>query len=262
MPTTKRKRSSTVDDIPPSTGGYVKGNPLGQGFFGVVALFRKEGILFAGKKVRDDKMFQNEVAVMFAASSCPYVVQCRHVDYLAQVFVMDYCAGGDLFDLVLAKYGDLHKQMRQIAMAVQSLQGQHIVHRDLKPENIFVQKNGDVLVGDFGLSILLDDKDDRMTNKNGTSAYQAPEIWDCDDYGRTVDLWSVGVLFFIMEMGNHPYDLEGTASKSEVRRLIGTTAVPTTENAALDEVVAGLTQRDPGKRWDLNRVLSAPFFSG
>ena len=260
MPTTKRKRSSTVDDIPPSTGGYVKGNPLGQGFFGVVALFRKEGILFAGKKVRDDKMFQNEVAVMFAASSCPYVVQCRHVDYPAQVFVMDYCAGGDLFDLIVATYGRLHKQMRQLAMAVQSLQGQNIVHRDLKPENIFVTKDKNVKVGDFGLSTVLADKEERMTNKNGTLAYQAPEIWDCDDYGRTVDIWSVGVLFFIMEMGNHPYDPECTASKSDIRHLIGTTAVPTTKNAALDEVVGGLTQSDPAKRWEMSQVLDHRFF--
>jgi len=105
--------------------------------------------------------------------------------------------------------------MKQILSAVEHLHQNGIVHRDLKPENLFLSSKGEdskVKVGDFGLSTFIS-LDSKLTKAVGTPGYIAPEILqtldeDLDGYGKEVDLWSVGVIMYILLCGFPPFYAE------------------------------------------------------
>ncbi|CAO3614063.1 unnamed protein product [Cunninghamella echinulata] len=83
-----------------------------------------------------------------------------------------------------------------------------IIHRDIKPENLLFQttdENANLMITDFGLSKILKNHDDILTTACGTPGYVAPEVLLQKGYGRPVDLWSVGVITFILLAGYTPF---------------------------------------------------------
>ncbi len=82
-----------------------------------------------------------------------------------------------------------------------------IVHRDLKPENLLLSdksKNAKIMISDFGLSKLYDEET-AMKTACGTPGYVAPEVLRRQGYGREVDLWSIGVITYILLSGYPPF---------------------------------------------------------
>ena len=91
-------------------------------------------------------------------------------------------------------------------------------HRDLKPENLLLTSKGsdaDVKIADFGLSKIMGEKT-MMKRSCGTWAYWAPEILRRQPYDYSVDLWSVGVILYIMLSGIHPFDPDGQSSDAKI----------------------------------------------
>ena len=89
--------------------------------------------------------------------------------------------------------------------AVHHLHEQSITHRDIKPENIlFTHRGADAAVKltDFGLSTM---KTGRLTAKCGTPSYCAPELLSGIGYGREVDLWALGVVAYVLMVGDLPF---------------------------------------------------------
>ena len=88
------------------------------------------------------------------------------------------------------------------------LHGRNIIHRDVKPENLLFADHADLLEGaivkltDFGLSTM---KEGRLTTRCGTPSYCAPELLSGEGYGKAVDMWSVGVLCYILLCGVLPF---------------------------------------------------------
>lgn len=83
-----------------------------------------------------------------------------------------------------------------------------IVHRDLKPENILCgEELEDLKIADFGLSKMVLPKE-KMDSACGTLSYVAPEVLTMQGYGREADLWSVGVIMFLLLCGKLPFDGE------------------------------------------------------
>ena len=81
-----------------------------------------------------------------------------------------------------------------------------IVHRDLKPENILCGDNlEDLKIADFGLSKMILPKE-KMDAACGTLSYVAPEVLTMAGYGKEADLWSVGVIMFLLMCGKLPFD--------------------------------------------------------
>ena len=117
---------------------------------------------------------------------------------------LELVSGGQLFDriVMMGYYGeeDAKRIITDILNAVCYLHKTGVVHRDLKPENLLMASNADdatVKLADFGLSTIM--KRGSMLNTNcGTLAYCAPEILDGQNYGKAVDLWSLGVITYIM----------------------------------------------------------------
>ncbi|KAK4259574.1 hypothetical protein QN277_005891 [Acacia crassicarpa] len=126
-------------------------------------------------------------------------------------FVMEYVRGGELFNKVAKgrlKEEAARKYFQQLISAVGFCHARGVYHRDLKPENLLLDENGDLKVSDFGLSAVSDQirQDGLFHTFCGTPAYVAPEVLARKGYdGAKVDLWSCGVVLFVLTAGYLPF---------------------------------------------------------
>lgn len=125
-------------------------------------------------------------------------------------FVMEYCRGGELFSLIQSETRLTEDKasliMHQILAVVSYIHEKGVIHRDLKPENIFLEhKSGElaIKIGDFGLAEKTNSQG-CLSGAVGTSYYMAPEIFD-SEYSMSVDMWSCGVILYIMLTGKVPF---------------------------------------------------------
>ena len=88
-----------------------------------------------------------------------------------------------------------------ICKALELCESKNIIHRDIKPGNIFVSSTGDFKLGDFGIARTID-KTTGGLSKKGTYRYMAPEVYRGEPYGRTVDIYSLGLLMYYLINGN------------------------------------------------------------
>jgi len=126
-------------------------------------------------------------------------------------FVMELVTGGELFDRIVEKGSyseeDAKILVRKIVDAIEYLHNNNIAHRDLKPENLLVksvQDDTEVKIADFGLSKIID-KDKMMQTACGTPGYVAPEVLNAEGYDKEVDMWSIGVITYILLCGFPPF---------------------------------------------------------
>jgi len=125
--------------------------------------------------------------------------------------VLEY-AGGELFEYIVT-HGRLHepqarKFFQQIVCAVEYCHRHKIVHRDLKPENLLLDDNFNVKIADFGLSNIMTDGNFLKTSC-GSPNYAAPEVISGKLYaGPEVDVWSCGVILYVLLVGRLPFDDE------------------------------------------------------
>ncbi|CAA2992204.1 CBL-interacting kinase 32 [Olea europaea subsp. europaea] len=127
--------------------------------------------------------------------------------------VLEFVTGGELFDKIV-NHGrmledEARKYFQQLINAVDYCHSRGVYHRDLKPENLLLDASGNLKVSDFGLSALSQQvKDDGLLHTTcGTPNYVAPEVLDDHGYdGATADLWSCGVILFVLLAGYLPFD--------------------------------------------------------
>ena len=117
--------------------------------------------------------------------------------------VLELLAGGELFDRIVEKESYSEKEAAEtIRPLVDALRYCHqlgIIHRDLKPENLLYQSDEDssiIKITDFGLARFV--QNELATTACGTPNYVAPEIIEGKGYGKEVDVWSIGVIIYIM----------------------------------------------------------------
>jgi len=129
-------------------------------------------------------------------------------------FAMELVTGGELFDRIVEKGSyseeDAKVLVRKIVSAIEYLHDMNIAHRDLKPENLLVKSIADdteVKIADFGLSKIIDEQK-MMQTACGTPGYVAPEVLNAEGYDKEVDLWSIGVITYILLCGFPPFYAE------------------------------------------------------
>jgi len=166
-------------------------------------------------------MIETEVDILSKVHH-PNIIKLEEVfETSEKVFmIMEIIQGGELFDKIVELQSYTEKDashlVAQILSAVDHLHENGIVHRDLKPENLFLSSKEDdaqVKVGDFGLSTFLPTDGSKLTKAVGTPGYIAPEILqtldeNLDGYGKEVDLWSVGIIMYILLCGFPPFYAE------------------------------------------------------
>lgn len=167
----------------------------------------------SGLTPTDDENVLTEVAAMQSLSANRYCVQLldfyEEPDYF--YLVMEYMAGGDVFDRIVSLTAYTEKDARDLAktllLAVQSIHKANIAHRDLKPQNLLLRRPDDhssVRIGDFGFARRVHTPNS-LTSRVGTPTYVAPEILKNIPHDQRVDLWSVGVVIFVLLVGYPPF---------------------------------------------------------
>jgi len=136
--------------------------------------------------------------------------------------VMEYCPGGELFDKIASQQNQMFNEsdacqiMDKLFRAVNHCHANGVVHRDIKPENIMIGSDGELKLIDFGLSKQSKNKAQALNTIAGTPYYMAPEVLD-GRYDYKCDIWSLGVLLYILVSGYLPFQGE---TRNEVFRKI------------------------------------------
>ncbi|RZC27037.1 CBL-interacting serine/threonine-protein kinase 3 isoform F [Glycine soja] len=127
--------------------------------------------------------------------------------------VLEFVTGGELFDKIVnhgrMSENEARRYFQQLINAVDYCHSRGVYHRDLKPENLLLDTYGNLKVSDFGLSALSQQvRDDGLLHTTcGTPNYVAPEVLNDRGYdGATADLWSCGVILFVLVAGYLPFD--------------------------------------------------------
>ena len=183
--------------------------------------------------------------------------------------VMRLVNSGDLFDRILKRKRFSEATARlvvwRLLSAVKYLHARSIVHRDIKPENILCgdpDDDADVLIADFGLSKFSNPRE-VMEMPCGTLAYVAPEVLLLEGYSKEVDLWSVGVILYLLLRGVLPFD---GRSKQDIieRTLKGKLSFrhkcwgEISSNAI--NLIRLLLQKDPKRRIGIHEAIAHPWF--
>ncbi|KAK4586313.1 hypothetical protein RGQ29_023468 [Quercus rubra] len=184
-------------------GKYELGRTLGEGNFGKVKFARniETGQCFAVKILEKNKIIHLNISDQVLASKTKIYM------------VLEYVTGGELFDRIASK-GKLkedegRKLFQQLIDGVSYCHTKGVFHRDLKLENVLVDAKGNIKISDFGLSALPQHfRDDGLLHTTcGSPNYVAPEILANRGYdGATSDIWSCGVILYVILTGYLPFD--------------------------------------------------------
>ncbi|KAJ9523149.1 hypothetical protein QJQ45_023967 [Haematococcus lacustris] len=189
--------------------------------------------------------------------------------------VTELVTGGELLDRVTEKGNyserDAAQLIRQILRGVSYLHAQGIVHRDLKLENMIMsdeRDDADVKIADFGLSKFFS-PETVLSTMCGSPQYVAPEVLGVGDglkeYSPAVDMWSVGVILFILLSGYSPFDDDNDAVLFEkIKKGNYDADDPIWENISAEakDIVAKLLTVDTKKRLTADQALQHPWVQG
>jgi serine/threonine protein kinase len=285
-------------------------HPLGEGAFGKVypATHRGTRELVALKKIpkkyTDTNSFQNEMDALLQIRSNgghPYICSLREnfEDSQHYYLILDLVSGGEMFDHLIRmgaySEADAARLVSEVANALTFLHGMGVVHGDLKPENLMLStdRSEDAVIQlvDFGCAQVAQEEgaaggggnggaergDNRVVSERrwsggNTPAYCPPEVLEKkrDPLTPSVDVWSLGVIMFIMLTGLHPFDLNANATDAEIEHCIKTRQAPPLRNSPITahlspsaiDVIEKCLQWDSKDRITASELLEHPWVRG
>jgi len=202
------------------TDKYTLKEELGRGAFSIVklAVEKETGTHYAVKMINKTNVGQDmarlatEIEILKTVNH-PNIINLKEiVDTKNCLFIVtELVTGGELFDKIveLGAYSekDASVLVYKMTSAIEYLHSKGIVHRDLKPENLLLKNDNDVRevnLADFGLSKIMSQKV-MMQTACGTPGYVAPEVLQAKGYDKEVDMWSIGVITYILLCGFPPF---------------------------------------------------------
>jgi len=176
-----------------------------------------------GKKEEVDAL-RNEVVILSKIKHSNVVKLWESFETEDKIYmVQDLLSGGELFDRIIQQTyfseSEAAKCISQVTSALVYLHKLNIVHRDLKPENLLLTNNTDdynVKIIDFGLAKC---SSEPMNMPCGTPGYVAPEILKRKPYHKSVDIWSLGVIMYILLCGFPPFHEENGDLKKLYKQI-------------------------------------------
>ncbi|XP_038558019.1 serine/threonine-protein kinase 33 isoform X2 [Micropterus salmoides] len=268
---------------------YEFGRKLGQGSFGVVyeATHIQTQTKWAIKEVCRPaagswkvKMLGHEINILKQVNHA-HIIQLQEVYDTARTtyLVTELCVGGELKQLLQRKKFFTEDETRHIicslADAVVYLHKRDIVHRDLKLENILVKNSPNeddnsrinIKVTDFGLSVQTGGVgiENIMTEACGTLIYMAPEVMSGHGYSEWCDVWSIGVVMYMLLCGEPPFVSKTKANLLQEimnKEVKFTQPVWATVSDAAKNLLTCLLKVDPAYRMSANQLRENPWITG
>ncbi|KAA8520064.1 hypothetical protein F0562_014320 [Nyssa sinensis] len=258
---------------------YTLGKELGRGQFGVTYLCTEKSTSrqYACKSILKRKLFskndkedmKREIQIMQHLSGQPNIVEFRgaYEDRQSVHLVMELCAGGELFDRIIAQghYSERAAagMCRSIVNVVHICHFMGVMHRDLKPENFLLSSKDEgamLKATDFGLSVFIEEGK-VFRDMVGSAYYVAPEVLR-RRYGKEIDIWSAGVILYILLSGVPPFWAESEKGIFDaiLRGEIDFESQPwpSISNSAKD-LVRKMLNQDPKRRITSVQVLEHPW---
>ncbi|XP_021966576.1 MAP kinase-activated protein kinase 2 isoform X2 [Folsomia candida] len=272
----------------------ISGVTLGVGINGkVVECTRKEAMLpgpgqsvgaggskYALKVLRDNAKARREVELHWRASTCKHIVSVKDVyqnNYKGTpclLVVMECMEGGELFERIQDRTEGAFTEreaasiIRQICIAIKHIHDMNITHRDLKPENLLYTRKdatGILKLTDFGFAKETFSQQALQTPCY-TPYYVAPEVLGPEKYDKSCDIWSLGVIMYILLCGFPPfYSNHGLAISPGMKTRIrsGQYDFPAPEWADVShdakDLIRGMLTTDPAKRLTIDQVFFNPW---
>ncbi|XP_044480242.1 calcium-dependent protein kinase 29-like [Mangifera indica] len=279
--------SSSTSQIGPILGNpfvdissiYALDKELGRGQFGVTYLCteRSTGNKYACKSISRRKLVHDkdiddvrrEILILQHLNGQPNIVEFKgaYEDKQNLHLVMELCLGGELFDRIITKgtYSEREAASicRQIVNVVHVCHFMGVMHRDLKPENFLLvnrEENSPIKATDFGLSVFIE-KGKVYKDIVGSAYYVAPEVLR-RNYGKEIDVWSAGVILYILLSGAPPFWAE---TQKDILEAILKDSLdlqsnpwPTISPSAKD-LIRKMLNKDPRKRITAAEALEHPW---
>ncbi|KAL2921011.1 Calcium-dependent protein kinase 24 [Bienertia sinuspersici] len=258
---------------------YKFGKELGRGEFGVTYQCKEleTGENYACKTISKSKLrtdvdiedVRREFEIMRNLPKHTNIVAFKEAfeDKEAIYLVMELCEGGELFDRIVARghYSERAAALvvRTILQVVKVCHEHGVIHRDLKPENfLFANKNESAVLKaiDFGLSIFFE-PGQRFSEIVGSPYYMAPEVLK-RNYGPEVDIWSAGVMLYILLCGVPPFwaETEEGIAQAIVKGVIDFERDPWPRvSSQAKDLVKRMLHQNPYSRLTVEEVLEHPW---
>lgn len=230
------------------------------------------------KILRDMPKSRREVDLHWRTCNHPNIVNLKDVyenvfmGHRSLMVVMECMEGGELFDRIQRKGHFTEREaaniIRSICLAVAHLHHLNIAHRDLKPENLLFADDTDTAklkLTDFGFAKEVKGELD-LSTPCYTPYYVAPEVLGPEKYDLSCDVWSIGVITYILLCGYPPfYSMGGAPISPGMKKRIrqGDYSFPTAEwgqiSADAKDLIEKLLKTEPKKRLDIDEVLRHPW---
>lgn len=181
------------------------------------------------------------------------------IDTLEEMYIiMEYAAGGELIDYIAAKgcltENEGRKYFRDLIAAMDHCHLAGVVHRDLKLENMLLGDDKNLLLSDFGLGRSIFSTDQILNTFCGTPLYAGPELVSGIKYvGPTADIWSLGIVLYIMIAGKPPFRCETIAELYGQIKAVKYSC-PKSFSPELVDLLSKLLVRDPLKRITMDEL--------
>ena len=265
----------------PFTNLYKPIKLIGQGHFGLVLSVthietnKKMAVKIIKKKKISDDYYLLETKLLKKLNHERIIKLYDVVNTKKYLFIFtELCEGGSLKDFIISKYNSNNNYfmkdsecaiiIRNIIQGVEYLANNGIIHRDLKPENIMFRKENDInslVLCDFGLAgeIL---GNTFIENKCGTLIFMAPEVIMNRPYDSLVDIWSVGIIMYILESGgSHPIYNKSMNSEDFIEFINNKNKInfPDFFPTIARNFFLKLCKYDPFFRYNVNKALHHPW---
>lgn len=256
---------------------YDVGDKLGEGAFAIVRKGRHKttGKVYAIKIINrsslDKTMELSLKDEIFILKDMNHANIMNLHDVYASInfyyLVTEYLEGGELFDRIVEKEKYTEVEARNVCQicfaALKYCHSNNVVHRDLKPENLLLQyKHSDleIKIADFGFAKHCP-SDDSLSTICGTPGYVAPEILRRQKYGTQSDMWSIGVIIFILLGGYPPFygETEKELFDATTRNDWEFDETWDSVSQGAQDLITGLLTQDPSKRLTAADALKHPW---